>query len=238
MKREDIHTITTSEEALQSSSEGDLRQVVAKHSYFQTARILLLKKLKLEGNYSFDKELKKSAVYVGDRAKLYTYLNPLKTYKQGESADFISKKPQGAFVPATDFSMESEQPVDDLFLPNQEAPSPARRTADPLADLESQAPIESPQSNEGWDLIDQFVQSDTKKIKVTDTSGTPIVNLAENSVKANNTILTETLASIYIKQKKYDKAIGIFESLSLKFPEKSAFFAARIGELKQVQANS
>ena len=45
--------------------------------------------------------------------------------------------------------------------------------------------------------------------------------------------VTETLAEIYLKQGLWDKAINAYEVLSLKYPEKSGFFADRIREIKK-----
>jgi hypothetical protein len=45
---------------------------------------------------------------------------------------------------------------------------------------------------------------------------------------------TETMAKVYEMQKKYAKAIATYEALTLKFPEKSSLFAARITYLKNI----
>ena len=53
------------------------------------------------------------------------------------------------------------------------------------------------------------------------------------SVSENEDILTETLASIYLKQGKLKKAVNIFKRLSLKYPEKSDYFASRIADIQK-----
>ena len=50
--------------------------------------------------------------------------------------------------------------------------------------------------------------------------------------------LTETLARIYIKQKKYDRALAIIRSLYLNFPEKSIYFADQIRFLEKLVRNN
>jgi hypothetical protein len=48
-------------------------------------------------------------------------------------------------------------------------------------------------------------------------------------------LMTETLARVYLEQKKYSKAIQAYEILILKYPEKSSFFADRILDIKNIQ---
>ena len=43
--------------------------------------------------------------------------------------------------------------------------------------------------------------------------------------------LTESLAKIYIKQRRYAKALEIIRKLSLKYPEKSVYFASLIDKI-------
>ena len=48
-------------------------------------------------------------------------------------------------------------------------------------------------------------------------------------------LMTETLAKVLIKQKKYKKAVSAYNILSLKYPEKNVFFAAQIQKIKKLQ---
>jgi hypothetical protein len=50
--------------------------------------------------------------------------------------------------------------------------------------------------------------------------------------------MTETLAKIYLEQKKYQRAIEAYEILILKYPEKSRLFADRIENIKKLQQNN
>lgn len=57
--------------------------------------------------------------------------------------------------------------------------------------------------------------------------------LAEKSITENKDIVSETLARLYAQQGYRDKAIAMYERLSLAFPDKSAYFAAEIEKLKK-----
>ena len=84
----------------------------------------------------------------------------------------------------------------------------------------------------GSNLLDKFIQ-DQPRIQQNKTSFFNPVNMAKKSVQDNDEFITETLAKIYIKQGNISKGIRAYQKLSLKFPEKSSYFAALIEELKR-----
>lgn len=225
-----LYEMMNDAEKLTALSVRDLRQLVQQFPYFQSARKLLLRKLHDEDAEGFEQELKQSSIYIGDRAKLYFYLN-----------DGLSQRITAVDQSLPDLSLITTHSASDnvsisdeksgestfnyLFLSEDEARV--------INKEEKSRPMDSVQSEvgTGMDLIDKFMTVGGAKITPSKNNNGPVVNLAEDSVKENPAILTETLARIYIKQKKYDKAIDIFNNLSLKFPEKSAYFADRIKEL-------
>ncbi len=53
----------------------------------------------------------------------------------------------------------------------------------------------------------------------------------------DDTLLSESLAKIYIKQRRYSKAYEIISNLSLKYPEKSIYFADQLRFLQKLVIN-
>ncbi|MAJ50829.1 MAG: hypothetical protein CMB82_04340 [Flammeovirgaceae bacterium] len=82
-------------------------------------------------------------------------------------------------------------------------------------------------------IIDEFIGNNPKikPVKPTDIK-TPTEDLSAKSSEFKPEASSEYLAKIYIEQNKKEKAIAIYESLSLKFPEKKSYFAGLIKKLK------
>lgn len=83
------------------------------------------------------------------------------------------------------------------------------------------------------ELIDQFIANNPKIPPVKQDRKT--YNIAKAQMIKPKSLMTETLARIYVEQKKYDKAIQSYKILSLKYPEKSGFFADQILAIKELQ---
>lgn len=63
----------------------------------------------------------------------------------------------------------------------------------------------------------------------------PEVEVRANQSVSGREVITETMAQVLEKQGKFQKALEVYEKLLLLHPEKSAFFAAQIEELKNKQ---
>lgn len=84
------------------------------------------------------------------------------------------------------------------------------------------------------DILEKFIKSEPRIIPAKAQFYSP-GNMARKSVQSNSDVVSETLAAIYAKQGNIDKAIESYKTLSLKFPEKSSYFAGLIDKLRQQQ---
>jgi tetratricopeptide (TPR) repeat protein len=83
------------------------------------------------------------------------------------------------------------------------------------------------------EIIENFIKV---KPSITKNKGNlPVDNsdLAEKSLMFGDNIVSETLVEILLKQGKKDKAIEVLKKLIWKFPQKKAYFAAQIEDLKK-----
>jgi len=86
------------------------------------------------------------------------------------------------------------------------------------------------------ELIDKFIETSPKISPI--KQGSIITVNFEPNKDDNSYLMTETLARVYLEQKKYQRAIQAYEILILKYPEKSSFFADRISDIKVLQQNN
>lgn len=83
------------------------------------------------------------------------------------------------------------------------------------------------------DIMDKFIHEEPLlQPKLDFGSPKKLPDLAKKSGRLQEEIVSESMAMIYIRQKKFEQAITTLHKLSLKFPEKSAYFAALIKNLE------
>jgi hypothetical protein len=100
--------------------------------------------------------------------------------------------------------------------------------------IESVEPV-TEEKKKKIELIDRFIETNPKIPALDKEKNTPTKSFIEED---NTYLMTETLARVYLEQKKYSKAIQAYEILILKYPEKSSFFADRILDIKSLQQNN
>lgn len=83
------------------------------------------------------------------------------------------------------------------------------------------------------DLIKAFSKKSIKLATIKEIEANQNTeNLAASSTQINDNLISESYAKLFLKQNKKDKAIEIYEKLGLKFPDKKAYFADLIENLK------
>ena len=86
------------------------------------------------------------------------------------------------------------------------------------------------------EIINKFIESNPKIIPLRPNENSPIP--IESNENQPHYLMTETLARVYLEQKKYQRAIQAYEILILKYPEKSSLFADRISDIAILQQNN
>jgi hypothetical protein len=238
-----------------------LKQLTEDYPYFHTAKILYLKNLAVLNAVNFRAELEKMAIYISDRKKLFTLiegthygLNTQTKKAEAVGADdsfslvdtFLSfHAPPGETTP----SGETTPP---------DSPIPFRPSAstdylywmDLGGTAENTDDGNSPKLKD-QELIDSFLEEDKQRIpgkglQSVDDDASDYIEEPEEPENGKDAppprdedaYFTETLARIYIRQKRYEKALQIIKNLSLKYPEKNVYFADQIRFLEKLIINT
>ncbi|WP_417942362.1 tetratricopeptide repeat protein [Flavobacterium sp. RS13.1] len=117
-----------------------------------------------------------------------------------------------------------------------EGPKEAEKTEKNVENIVENQMIDEEKKKKA-EIIDKFIETNPKISPIKQTAINPAVQLDSNK-EDNSYLMTETLARVYLEQKKYTKAIQAYEILILKYPEKITFFADRISDIKILQQNN
>lgn len=113
---------------------------------------------------------------------------------------------------------------------------PITRDKNPSEEIKSEEISENDlEKKKKIEIIDKFIEANPK---ISPVKNTPISVIPERSSSDTSYLMTETLAKVYLEQKKYHKAIQAYEILILKYPEKNHFFADRILDIKILQQSN
>ena len=230
---------------LNSESVNHLNTLISEFPYCQSARILLTLNLFKEQNIKYDAELKTTAVYVSNRRLLKKHIDKLNT----KNANVILPDEEiGEKQEPTTTEMVETEVVKKVVAEHQDSDTISDDEAvnilevrdiveRHIQELESEnelrrknevTPVKKPVPVKAKsDLIDEFIENQPS-ISRPKTQFYDPVDKAKESIVDNENIVSETLAKIFYDQGHLVKAIKIYQKLSLKFPEKSSYFAALI----------
>lgn len=231
-----LHIITHPEQ-ITPENIGELEEVISAYPFFQSARAIYVKALQKNNHFKFNNALKKTAAYTVDRKVLFHFItNPVQFSRFSKNINVLEKQKTETLVETVNID-EKEIAKQKLNIGN-----PIKFTRSELHSFNEWLQLTSKktiQNNEEakvskkTTLINKFIELSPRIKPVNKNIKTPNV-LYENTLE-NKEIMTETLARVYLEQKKYDKAIQAYHILSLKYPKKSGFFADQIKAIKILQ---
>lgn len=237
MKAAEFKDIITKRTAVQDVETKMLKSVIETYPYFQMAQVFYLEKLKKDSSFKYNKQLKKTAAHTGDRSILFEYITSINFPQKFDNLDqsktnFVTKEENRTAIQFTNDAKKElaigaplQFNTSESYSFNQwlqlSAKKPIQRDILPKAPKENKA-----------DLINKFIKNNPK-IQPLSKEKNIIKPLEEN--QQESILMTETLAKVYLEQKKYENAIQAYRILSLKYPEKSGFFADQIKKIKILQ---
>jgi len=235
MNTKSFTEILKNPQQVSSENTAAIKTIIDEYPYFQAARAIYLKGLKNKDSFKYNTELKITAAYTTDRAVLFDFITssefakPAKL-KSKEVHQQITKK------------IVSEELIDIKEKLAVGKPLSFSKTEthsfNEWLQLASQKKIDRNTSQketiDKTTIIDNFIKQNPKIPRVSKDTEKKEVFLKE---KHDSYLMTETLAKVYLEQNKYENAIKAYEILSLKYPEKSGFFADQIKRVRILQKN-
>jgi len=202
----------------------NIGDVLIQHPNFQLLRVLYLKSIKSQNSKDFDKALSHASISTYDRELLYEFLDtdiiPNKI-KEEQIDDKVNENIKEKIIikndSAKDISVTKEMEFHKWFSYVK-----SNKTLNDSNEVEKK-----------FTLIENFLIN--KKTIDPDRNFLNTEDLSEKSLVSQDELMTETLAKVLMKQKKYDKALEAYQILGLKYPEKNSFFANQIKKIQKLK---
>nr|NQU91914.1 hypothetical protein [Bacteroidota bacterium] len=247
MNRQQFITYLHNPEQLDHNSMKELKLLVQEFPYCQSSQMLLLIALLNEKSIHYQSRLKLASAIVSDRKKLKDWIDIIgqpddKRENSPEDNQTISVPDQDTDTAISDVNT-TRQPSG-IILPVTEpeaiyTPGPTQSTVSEIVPKDEEQIHDEPRTQvtkayvpkTKQEIIDQFIENAPRITRSKSDFFKPI-DYARRSAEDREEIVSETLAAIYARQGNIVKAIKIYEKLSLKYPEKSSYFAGLIEKIK------
>ena len=149
-------------------------------------------------------------------------------YSMDYTAYLLKEDDDGGKEAAEVPKLRGHELIDD-FLSKEETPTAAEaQTILPAAEGETSLPPA--------DSVEHPAETSAEVVEETEEEGANEEALVAGDL--DDSYFTETLAKIYVKQHRYDKALEIIKKLSLNYPKKNAYFADQIRFLEKLIINA
>jgi len=215
-----------------SKSNDDLEKIIKIYPYFQTAHFLHVKTLQHQEKINFDTVLEKTAIRTFDRSLLMNWINEKYEirFQKSKNKKRKLKKPIIISKDHKESLTINEKPK----LIGFESKKLSFTEWISISQNKSFNNIEFSNNTDDWNIINSFLNNDPKISQIKKSNPDSMIDLTSENIFSDEELMTETLAKIFIKQEKYDKAVQAYKILSLKYPEKSALFAPQISQIKRL----
>jgi len=252
MQKELLYKCFSDANTLNEFCINELETVVAETPYFQLAWMLLAKSQSKKGNDEYKTTLSKTAARVYNREQLFDYIyleqpqviekeeqaieKPILKPKMNESSKTGIKSADKPIAPKpmVKNSGEEVKSKEDLrsIVKERLAAIEKEKAQKQTNNLEKKPKEVKAASKSTQDIIESFIKQNPSISKPKDAAYKEEIELAARSLDEKYDFISETLAEINLRQGHTKKAIKIYEKLSLKYPEKSSYFAAQIEKIK------
>ena len=227
----ELYELMENPSKLSDKSLSELKQIVSDFPYFHVARMLYLKNLAMLDDIRLDVELKRMAIHIPDRMKLFLLLD--NDEQNIHASDTVKKDDKFSIIENFLLSNKNDENINEL---QYEFPLSADYTYKLFA--EEKVPDNLKEQMPYQELIDALAENNGIRSHVAVFADDDDMNDdfdASNKITiSNDNYFTETLARIYIRQRRYTKALEIIKQLNLKYPEKNIYFADQIRFLEKL----
>lgn len=239
-------------ETLNRDTLYELRNLLGRYPYFQSIRLLYLKNLYILHDISFGAELRKAVLYITDRRQLFHLIEGERYVIPASKKEVI---PPGGTK--KELFLDRTLTLIDAFLstaPDEVTSQTgfdysmdytAYLLEDETSDDTSNESAEATPKLRGHELIDDFLEKSESESPPLCLRTFEEEVVQEEAVREevtpeeeDDSCFTETLAKIYVKQRRYSKALEIIKKISLKYPKKNAYFADQIRFLEKLIINT
>lgn len=240
--------------SIDTQAADELTKCAQTYPYFGIAATLLAMNKSVGDDATYDEALRRAVVLMPNRDKVRQLINRMKQKplaeplpdefaveekeETAEKEDVLIHK-ETIIIPEIDLGQTSEELNREMMLLDAK-----RKTLDELKEIVAQRihQLEEEKKSKAeseekpatkQQIIDKFIADNPSISRPKQEFYNPIT-MAQNSIIDQENIVSETLAGIYLKQGYIEKAISAYEKLSLKYPEKSIYFASLIEQAKQI----